>query len=77
MSIIARIFTSNKSQAVRLPKSVAFPEGVTEVEVVVVGESRIVSPVGHRWDAFFSRPDKVSDDFERGDQGTIEEREPL
>jgi antitoxin VapB len=72
------IFKNNQTQAVRLPKDVAFPEGVHEVEIIKVGNSRVISPVGSRWDTFFNDPVKVSDDFlaER-DQGTLEEREPL
>lgn len=72
------IFKSNRTQAVRLPKDVAFPEGVHEVEIVKVGNSRVISPLGHRWDTFFARPSRPSDDFlaER-DQGTFEERDPL
>jgi antitoxin VapB len=57
------VFKSNRSQAVRLPKDVAFPEGVHEVEIVKVGNSRVISPVGHRWDAFFKEGPWVSDDF--------------
>ncbi len=57
------VFKSNRSQAVRLPKSVAFPEGVREVEIIKVGNTRIVSPVGHRWDEFFKNGPWVSDDF--------------
>ena len=72
------LFKNNKSQAVRLPRSVAFPDDVREVEIVVVGESRIISPVGHRWNAYFSRGTTVSDDFLADrDQGAFEEREPL
>jgi antitoxin VapB len=73
-----KIFKSNRTQAVRLPKDVAFPEGVTEVEITKVGNSRVISPVGHRWDSFFADPHKISDDFltER-DQGEFEEREPM
>lgn len=60
--IQTKIFKSNQSQAVRLPKAVAFPEGVKEVEIVVVGNSRIVAPVRQSWDSWFdSLP--VSDDF--------------
>ena len=72
------LFKSNQTQAVRLPKDVAFPEGVQEVEIIKVGNSRIICPVGHRWDSFFADPDKISDDFltER-DQGTFEPREPM
>lgn len=40
------LFKSNQTQAVRLPKNVAFPDGVREVEIVVVGNSRVISPVG-------------------------------
>lgn len=72
------IFKNNKTQAVRLPKDVAFPEGVGEVEIVKVGTARVISPVGQRWDSFFSRTSRPSDDFltER-DQGAFEEREPM
>jgi hypothetical protein len=40
------VFTTNKSQAVRLPKAVAFPADVHQVEIVSVGHSRIITPVG-------------------------------
>jgi antitoxin VapB len=72
------LFKSNQTQAVRLPKDVAFPDGVREVEIIKVGNSRVISPVGQSWDSFFNDPDKISDDFlvER-DQGNFEEREPL
>jgi antitoxin VapB len=78
MPITTVIFKSNQTQAVRLPKGVAFPEGVREVEIVIVGNSRVISPVGHRWDSFFCRDAMPSDDFllDR-DQGSFEVREPL
>ena len=78
MPTTTTIFKSNQTQAVRLPKAVAFPDDVKEVEIVVVGASRLISPVGHRWDSFFERKSRVSDDFMRErDQGEFEEREPL
>ena len=40
------IFKTNRSQAVRLPKEVAFPEGVKAVQISVVGNSRIITPAG-------------------------------
>jgi antitoxin VapB len=78
MSTSTTLFKSNRTQAVRLPKDVAFPEGVSEVEIVIVGSSRIISPTGKRWEAYFDRSSRPSDDFmaER-DQGTFEKREPL
>jgi len=78
MTIKTKLFKSNRTQAVRLPKDVAFPEGVTEVEIVKSGNTRIISPAGSRWESFFADPHKISDDFltER-DQGEFEEREPF
>jgi antitoxin VapB len=51
-----KLFRSNRSQAVRLPKDVAFPEGVTEVTVLRDGKRRIVVPAGAVWDDFFDAP---------------------
>jgi antitoxin VapB len=63
---------------VRLPKAVAFPEGVHRVEIIRLGNSRLITPVGRRWDEFFVNGPQVSDAFmtER-DQPAAEEREPL
>jgi antitoxin VapB len=61
------LFRSNKTQAVRLPKTVAFPDGVKEVEIVVVGESRIVSPAGKRFTEWAKRHPAFPD-FERPPQ---------
>jgi hypothetical protein len=44
--IRSTVFIVDHSQAVRLPKDVAFPEGVYEVEIIKIGESRLVCPVG-------------------------------
>jgi antitoxin VapB len=72
------VFLSNRSQAVRLPKPVAFPEGVHQVEVIKLGHSRLISPVGHRWDDLFESGPKASDDFmiDRH-QPKADDREPL
>jgi antitoxin VapB len=40
------VFRTNRGQAVRLPKSVAFPDDVHRVEIVKRGHSRLISPVG-------------------------------
>jgi antitoxin VapB len=72
------VFTSNRSQAVRLPKAVAFPADVRQVEIIKVGRSRLISPVGKRWDDLFLNGPRATDDF-IGDrcQPDAEEREPL
>lgn len=72
------VFTSNRSQAVRLPKAVAFPADVHHVDILKVGRSRIIVPQGKRWDDLFGRGPRASEDFmaERK-QPSAEEREPL
>jgi len=56
------VFLSNRSQAVRLPKAVALPDDVKHVEIVAVGRTRIISPAGESWDAWFDG-DAVTADF--------------
>lgn len=41
------VFKSNTSQAVRLPKAVALPESVKQVDIVPMGRSRLISPAGN------------------------------
>lgn len=57
------IFNSNRSQAVRLPKAVAFPEGVHQVDILKIGRSRVIVPHGKRWDDLFQHGPRASDDF--------------
>ncbi len=72
------VFTTNRSQAVRLPKAVAFPAGVHQVEIIRIGQSRLVCPVGKRWDDLFAGGPRASEDFMRErEQPVVEEREPL
>jgi antitoxin VapB len=40
------VFKSNRSQAVRLPKTVALPPDVTRVDIVAIGRARILAPAG-------------------------------
>lgn len=56
------VFTSNRTQAVRLPKAIALPEGIKKVDVIAVGQTRIITPAGSSWDSWFEGP-SVSDDF--------------
>jgi antitoxin VapB len=72
------VFMSNRSQAVRLPKAVAFPEDVHQVDVLKIGRSRVIVPQGQRWDDLFQNGPRASGDFmvERA-QPAAEGREPL
>ena len=72
------VFMTNRSQAVRLPRAVAFPNGVHQVEIIKLGHSRLVTPVGRRWDEFFVNGPRASDDFmSEREQPSMEQREPL
>ena len=57
------VFTSNRSQAVRLPKAVAFPDDVHQVDILKVGRSRVIVPQGKRWDDLFQNGPRASEDF--------------
>ena len=61
-SVQTKIFKNNRSQAVRLPKEVSYPESVKDVTITKIGNKRIISPVGQSWDEWFDGPG-VSDDF--------------
>jgi len=51
-----KLFQSNRSQAMRLPKDVAFPESVTEVVILRDGHRRWIVPSDAVWDDFFEAP---------------------
>ena len=58
----ASVFKTNKSQAVRLPKSVVLPDNVKKVDIIVLGRSRLITPAGEAWDSWFES-EGVTDDF--------------
>lgn len=57
------VFTNNRTQAVRLPADVRFPDSVKRVEVRVIGQARIITPVEQAWDSFFMSDSLASEDF--------------
>jgi antitoxin VapB len=72
------VFTTNRSQAVRLPKAVAFPDDVHEVDILKIGRSRVIVPKGKRWDDLFQSGQRASEDFmTQREQPPAEEREQL
>lgn len=68
------LFQSNRSQAVRLPKDVAFPDGVRDVAILRDGARRVIVPANAVWDDFFAEPGV---DLPDRDQPAIQERERL
>jgi len=76
-AIHTTVFKSNKTQAVRLPKPVALPDSIKKVDIVAIGNTRIITPAGESWDQWFDGPG-VSEDFMLGrDQPADQEREAL
>lgn len=71
------IFKNNRSQAVRLPKAVAFSDAVRKVDIVVVGRSRLLSPAGEAWDIWFDSPGVSRDFMVERDQPANQERNAL
>lgn len=63
MVVRSRLFTTNRSQAVRLPKAVAFPPGIDQVEIIKVGNSRVITPIGKRWSDYFEHGPFATEDF--------------
>jgi antitoxin VapB len=68
------IFRSNRSQAVRLSKEVAFPPGVREVTILREGTRRVIVPADAAWDDFFAASGV---DLGTRDQPKVQEREAL
>lgn len=68
------LFKSNRSQAVRLSKDVAFPDNVRAVTILKDGRRRVIVPSGSVWDDFFDAPG-----IELGDrvQPPAGERDPI
>lgn len=69
------VFKSNRSQAIRLPKSVALPEDVTRVDIVAIGRTRIITPAGESWDSWFDADDATPEYMTTRDQPADQERE--
>lgn len=69
------VFQSNRSQAVRLPKAVALPNDVRRVDVVAIGRTRILTPVGEAWDTWFDGPEVSADFMTERKQPPGQERE--
>ncbi len=57
------VFTNNRTQAVRLPAELRFPDSIKKVDVRAVGQERIIAPAEAAWDSFFLAGKTATDDF--------------
>ena len=73
----AKIFKSNKSQAVRLPKPVALPDTVKQVDIIPLGRARLIAPAGEAWDSWFAAEGVTEDFMLTRDQPKDQERADL
>lgn len=73
----AKVFKSNKSQAVRLPKPVALPESVKQVDIISLGRARLITPAGEAWDSWFESEGVTEDFMIDREQPVDQERDPL
>ena len=58
----SKVFRYGRTQAVALPKEVALPDTVKRVDIIKLGQARLITPAGTGWDSFFDGP-TVSEDF--------------
>lgn len=52
----ATVFRTNRSQAIRIPKAVAFPDDVKELVAIREGRGLLLVPPDDVWTSFFNRP---------------------
>ena len=60
---ISTIFTHKRTQAVRLPAELRFPDTVKKVEARQVGQKRVIALADQAWGSFFLSVETVSEDF--------------
>jgi antitoxin VapB len=60
---LATVFTSHRTQVVRLPTEARLPDDVKTLAVRIRGKDRIITPIVKSWDHFFLSGPSVTEDF--------------
>jgi antitoxin VapB len=71
------VFTNNRTQAVRLPAELRFPDNVKRVEVLAVGRARLIVPAGEAWDTWFDGEGVTPDFMADREQAAEQQRDTL
>lgn len=71
--MLAKVFQSGNSLAIRLPKSLNIGKG-SEFDIKQVDKSIILTPTHKKWDSLFSAIDSFRGEIQRG-EAHLEERE--
>lgn len=71
------VFMTNKTQAVRFPKSMRLPDGVTSVYIQRRGRSWVITPSEQSWAAWFESEGGSRDFMEEREQPADQERAAL
>lgn len=71
------VFMNNKTQAVRLPKSLRLPDGTKTVDIVRRGRAWVMVPSDQSWAQWFEETEVSPDFMESRAQPADREREAL
>ena len=71
------VFNNNKSQIIHLPKSVALPDSVKTVDIIKLGNARLITPAGEAWDSWFDGPGVTEDFMSEREQPADQTRKSL
>lgn len=71
------VFRGNRGQVIRLPRAVALPDDVKYVDVVAIGRTRIITPLGESWGAWFDGEGVTADFMADREQLVDQERDGL
>lgn len=71
------VFLNNRTQVVRLPLDMRFDDNTRRVNVRLVGQDRVLSPIWNTWDTFFTNPELPSEDFMQEIETAAQEREEM
>ncbi|MFC0323678.1 type II toxin-antitoxin system VapB family antitoxin [Gallibacterium melopsittaci] len=75
-TVTATVCMNNKSQAIRIPKIAELPTTTKNVNIIIQGNTRIITPLNNVWDSWFYDVNTVSDDFMPDrEQPQMQERE--